>query len=74
MSMNHEALSMPLSWRKSSFCANTECAEVAARDGVIYMRNSAHPSNGGVAQSVQSWRDLVQAIKAGEFDDLVSSS
>jgi hypothetical protein len=51
-------------WRRASFCASTECVEVAEQDGVIMVRDSAHPSGGTVQWTVEAWRTFVRAIRA----------
>jgi hypothetical protein len=57
-------------WRRASFCQNSECVEVAERDGMIVLRSSKQ-SDGSVLQyTAEEWRSFVQGIKAGEFDDL----
>ena len=58
-------------WRRASFCASTECVEVAEQDGVIMVRDSAHPSGGTVQWTVEAWRTFVRAIRA---DSILSLS
>jgi len=59
-------------WRKSSFSNGVgACVEVAPLDdGRIALRNSNHPQ-AGVALFTRAEMDAyLQAVKAGEFDDL----
>jgi Domain of unknown function (DUF397) len=56
-------------WRKSSFCAQGECAEVTRRDGMILLRSSLAPRT-VVRYTPEEFRALRLGIKAGEFDDL----
>jgi hypothetical protein len=54
-------------WRKSSFCAHSECAELAGHGGRVLVRNNTRPS--AVAElSPEAWRELLAGMKAGEFD------
>lgn len=55
-------------WRKSSFCASSECAEVARDGGEIVLRSSARP--GLVRLSPAEWEAFLAGVRAGEFDDL----
>jgi Domain of unknown function (DUF397) len=58
------------SWRKSSYCAGGECAELAKEgSGIVVMRNSTRPSE-VVRLSREEWRALRLGIASGEFDDL----
>jgi Domain of unknown function (DUF397) len=56
-------------WRRPSYCAGGECAEIAEIEGMIAMRSSTEP-NSVVCYTPDEWQALVQAIKAGEFADL----
>jgi hypothetical protein len=56
-------------WRRPSYCAGGECAEIAKLDGMIALRSSAAPGS-VVRYTAAEWQALVQAIRAGEFADL----
>lgn len=56
-------------WRKASFCAGGECAEIARLDDAVVLRNSTKPRR-VVRYSAEEWQALVRGIRAGEFDDL----
>lgn len=56
-------------WRRSSYCAGGECAEIARVDNAIALRSSTAPSN-VVRYTADEWLALVRAIRAGEFADL----
>jgi Domain of unknown function (DUF397) len=58
-------------WRRSSFCATGECAEIGRRNGKILVRSSLAPRV-VVKYSLEEFDALVQGIRAGEFDDLTS--
>ncbi|MBV2154118.1 DUF397 domain-containing protein [Kitasatospora sp. SUK 42] len=57
-----------LAWTRPTSCANANnCPEVAIADGTVYVRSSLLPD--AVAQlTPDEWRDLVSAIRNGEFD------
>ncbi|MGW3229486.1 DUF397 domain-containing protein [Kitasatospora sp. NPDC001095] len=57
-----------LSWRKPSACGDgNNCPEVAIGPDGIYVRSSLRRD--AIAQlTLDEWRDLVSAIRAGEFD------
>ena len=58
-----------VAWRKSSFCVQGECAEVARRDNVILMRSSISPRK-LVRYRPEEFKALLLGMRAGEFDDL----
>ncbi|MFD0412056.1 DUF397 domain-containing protein [Kitasatospora sp. NPDC127116] len=57
-----------LPWARPTSCANSNnCPEVAVADNTVFVRSSLLPD--AVAQlTLSEWRDLVSAIRAGEFD------
>jgi hypothetical protein len=58
-----------VAWRKSSFCQNGECAEVAQQDGEIVLRSTRSPAD-VVRLTAAEWQALVKGMQAGEFLDL----
>ncbi|GHF61972.1 hypothetical protein GCM10018790_44950 [Kitasatospora xanthocidica] len=58
----------PVEWRKPNACGDgNNCPEVAITSDAVYVRSSLLPD--AVAQLTPTeWRDLVSAIRAGEFD------
>jgi hypothetical protein len=54
-------------WRRSTKCEAGSCVEVANLDQRVGMRNSTQPEM-SLAFSVESWREFVAAVRAGEFD------
>lgn len=58
-----------VAWRRSSFCANSECAEVAQQDGLILIRSSVEPQV-VVRFTPEEFRALRLGVRAGEFDRL----
>jgi hypothetical protein len=57
------------SWRRSTFCASGECAEVTKKDDKILLRSSLAPSV-IVTYTPDEWRAFRQGIQSGQFDDL----
>jgi len=55
-------------WRRSSFCANGECVEVARLDDMIVMRDSKDPNGHMLRYTTEEFRFLVRKIKAGDYD------
>lgn len=58
-----------IAWRKSSFCQNGECAEVAQEGAEIVVRSTRLPKNMTRLTGAE-WQALVKGIQAGEFQDL----
>ncbi|GIM88877.1 DUF397 domain-containing protein [Paractinoplanes toevensis] len=58
-------------WRRYSKCASNACAEVAPTDGQVLMRDSKDPHRAPLAFSDTAWADFVEAIQAGELEDLL---
>jgi uncharacterized protein DUF397 len=60
----------PVSWRKSSECANGECLEISGTDSVVRLRSSLSPQH--VLEVTRSeWATFARAVRRGEFDDVV---
>jgi Domain of unknown function (DUF397) len=55
-------------WRRSSFCAAGECAEIARKDDMILLRSSLAPRV-IVKYTPEEFRALKLAFQSGEFDD-----
>jgi hypothetical protein len=64
----HEAV-MPPSWRKSSYCGNTTCVEVAnlASDSVL-VRDAKDPDGFVLSFGSDTWGAFVAGLKGGDFD------
>jgi hypothetical protein len=56
-------------WRRSRYCANTDCVEITRLNGIIMLRNSTHPRT-VVRYTPQEWRTFTQGLLAGDFSDL----
>jgi hypothetical protein len=57
-------------FRKSSFSppSNGGCLEVAAKAGVVGVRDSKDPGGPILHFSAKEWHAFVDGVKAGEFD------
>jgi Domain of unknown function (DUF397) len=64
--------SVPLKWRKSSYCAGGECIEVSGSDGQVLVRNSGMPEL-VLRYTTDEWLAFARGMKAGEFDDIFVS-
>ena len=52
-------------WRKASYCASTECIEVALyRTGEVLVRNSKQPAGENLSLTSAQWRSLLSALKS----------
>jgi len=57
------------SWRRSSRCADTSCAEVASAPDGILLRSSEQPDV-VVSLTPAEWTAFLAGVKAGDFDEL----
>ena len=59
-----------MQWRRASFCAASECIEVAQRDDLIAVRDSTQPRGIVLHYSAPEWRSFVRLIRTGELGHL----
>ncbi|MFI6078873.1 DUF397 domain-containing protein [Actinoplanes sp. NPDC051343] len=57
----------PLNWRKSSYCSDNGCVEVAHTTSHILMRDSTDPAGTTLAFDPQAWQHFITAIKGDEL-------
>jgi hypothetical protein len=57
-------------WRKASYCASSECIEVALYGTGAAVRDSKQPAEGSITYTSAQWRSLLQGIKSGQYDSL----
>lgn len=69
--MNNTAPGVLVAWRRSSYCASSECVEVATHAGRILIRDTKSDAS-PLVYTREEWESFVAGIKAGEFDHLVS--
>jgi hypothetical protein len=56
-------------FRRSSFCHNGSCVEVAlGDDGSALLRDGTDPTGPALAFTADEWTAFIQGAKAGEFD------
>ncbi len=61
----------PVTWIRSTFCANAGCAELARHGDQILIRSSRNPERTPLAFSLDEARALFAGLKAGDFDVLL---
>lgn len=54
-------------FRRSSYCYNGACVEVAASADVILVRDSKHPDALVLRFTRGEWSDFLSGVAAGEF-------
>lgn len=59
-----------LVWHRSRTCEGGACAEVAATDDAVMIRNSANPDDPPVTFSHLEWQGVLADLKGGAFDRL----
>jgi len=55
-------------WMKASFCANTDCVEVALVEQQVLVRSSKNIAGPTLRFDFPEWMAFVTAVRAGEFD------
>lgn len=55
-------------WRRSSFCEQGACAEVAFDGDAVLVRDSKDPDGGVLRFTADEWAAFTAGVKAGEFD------
>jgi len=61
----------PDAWRRSSYCANSGCVDVASVGEQIAVRDSKDPAGPVLLYRRDEFRAFVEGVKSGEFDDLL---
>jgi hypothetical protein len=54
-------------WRKSSFCGNSACVEVATDGGEFLVRDSKSADSPVLKFTREEWAAFVAGVSAGEF-------
>jgi len=54
-------------WRRSTFCANGTCVEVAFDGDEVAVRDGKHPMQDALRLTRTQWDDFVRGVKADEF-------
>ena len=55
-------------WRRSSFCANNGCLEVAFGPGTVSVRDSKHGDSPVLTYNHEEWLAFLAGVRKGEFD------
>jgi hypothetical protein len=58
-----------IGWRTSSFCANSECAQVSQQEDEVLLRSTRAPLE-VTRLTLAEWHALVKGIQAGDFADM----
>ncbi|NUR95737.1 MAG: DUF397 domain-containing protein [Kribbellaceae bacterium] len=54
-------------WKRSQFCGDNACVEVAEVDGAVGVRQSEDEDR-VLTVSRDAWREFLDGVKNGEFD------
>lgn len=57
-----------VSWRRSTYCGNSSCVEVAIKGDEIRIRDSKHLASAALVYNRDEWLAFIAGVKAGEFD------
>jgi hypothetical protein len=60
-------MSVDLSWRRSTYCSNGACVEVAAVDGGVHARDGKVRSGPTLSFSAGAWQEFTTGVKRGQF-------
>jgi hypothetical protein len=59
-------------WRQASACTDTGCVSLAADPAGVAVRNSRRPGAGTVVLGPAEFRAWLDAVRAGDLDDLTA--
>ncbi len=54
-------------WRKSTFCSDNSCVEVAFDGGYVVMRDGKNPAGRHLTFTLAEWDAFVRGVKENEF-------
>lgn len=60
-----------LAWRMANRCNGGECIRVASRGDDVLFSDSKNPSGPFLTYSKAEWQTFAEAIRQGDFDDLL---
>jgi Domain of unknown function (DUF397) len=55
-------------WRRSSYCTDTTCVEVAMEPTAVAVRDSKQPAGAVLRFTPAEWRAFVSGVRNGEFE------
>jgi len=56
-----------MEWRRSSYCGNGACVEVARSTDGFLVRDAKHPDSPVLTFTVDEWSAFVAGVKSDEF-------
>ncbi len=56
-----------LAWRKSSWCDESVCIEVAGTDGLVLIRDSKDREAGSLVFTRKEWNSFVERVRNGQI-------
>jgi Domain of unknown function (DUF397) len=56
-----------VNWKRSTFCGNTTCVEVAQVGDAILVRDSKNPESSPLTFDQAEWTAFTRGVAAGEF-------
>jgi len=59
-----------VAWRKASFCAASQCVEVAVWRGMLVVRGAEKSNGPMLSYTTRQWQAFIHEIKAGRFDSI----
>lgn len=59
----------PLTWRRSSYCSDSSCVEVAQSGDDVLIRDSKDPGGPALRFSRREWAAFVSGVIDGEFGE-----
>ena len=59
-----------IAWRRSTYCANNSCVEVALLDNHIGVRDSKDQDGPVLRFTLTEWTDFLDGTRNGEFDQI----
>jgi hypothetical protein len=57
-----------LRWVRSTFCAATNCVEVARTSRTVHVRDAKDPEGRALVLPVEAWRAFIESVKRGDLD------
>lgn len=55
-------------WRRSTFCADSTCVEVAWTQNQVLVRDAKNPAGPSLAFDETVWQQFIRGIKSGDFE------
>ena len=65
---HHDDTMLQATWRRSTYCGESSCVEVAVAGGSIGVRDSKTSDSPVLSFTREEWTAFVLGVKSGEFD------